>query len=223
MCLSKCLLLLLLHCMFYFYNLSTGFPGPKGIVLLLGFVVRYCRRVNCFSFRIEQIWICFCFQVPCLLSSCDVIWDSFKKNNYYQGGKCQNPLSVLSSVLINVITSLHILDTVIFCFEYKPQKCSQILTPMFYSEDWRVFCSVVFSFSPPDNYTTNKLRGTDDSQTESPDCMVSHPPALSFLFHQNSFAFPFDSHKSTFRILQTLQCIKHYSRWCFLTMPFYMK
>lgn len=51
-------------------------------------------------------------------------------------------------------------------------------------------CSVVFSLSPSDNYITNKQRGTDDSQMKSPDCVVSHPPALSLLFLQNFFAFP---------------------------------
>lgn len=139
--------------MFYFHNLSTWFPGPEGIVLLLGFVVRFFRRVNCFSFWIEQIWIYFCFQVLCLLSSCDVTWDSFKKSNYCQGGKWQNPLSVPSGVLINVITSLHILDTVIFCFEYKPQKYSCWMLSNSDSDVlfWRledVLLCCLFPFSP---------------------------------------------------------------------------
>lgn len=78
-------------------------------------------------------------------------------------------------------------------------------------------------FSPLTILFKNSQGETDDSLTPSPRSPMSPPLALSLLFLQNSFAFPFDSHQSTFRIFQTLQCIKHYSRWCFLTMPFYMK
>lgn len=90
---------------------------------------------------------------------------------------------------------------------------------------WTVGCAALLSFT----FLTltilfkNSQRETDDRLTKSPHFTVFPPPALSLLFQQNYFAFPFDSHKSTFRIFQTLQCIKHYSRWCFLTMPFYMK
>lgn len=93
------------------------------------------------------------------------------------------------------------------------------------SVDCRMCCSVVFYLCPLKILFKNSQRETDDSRTKVPHCTVLcpllHPwapcssktPLLSPLICTN---LPSE-------FFQTLQCIKHYSRWCFLTMPFYMK
>lgn len=152
--------------------------------------------------------------------------DSFKKIHSCQSNKCKDPLSVLFAFFPNMISSLHILDTEIFFWVKTSKMClCQMLSSSESYVLWTVGCAALpsFTFLPLTILFKNSQRETDDSLTKSPHCVPCPLLQPWACCSSNSFAFPFDSHKSTFRFFQTLQCIKHYSRWCFLTMPFYTK